>query len=317
MGATSLSPEGRLTVEVEGRRVGLSNLEKVLYPEAGFVKGRVIDYYRRVAPVLLPHLADRPVTVVRHPDGVASPGFFEKQAPAGTPSWVRTARMASGGGTSSRSAVEHVVVDDLPTLVWLANLAAIELHVPMWRLDGRDRPCGPDAAVFDLDPGAPADIVDCCRVALAVRAHLDGQGLELWPKTSGAKGLQCYAPLAGSQPWEEVHSYARSVAETLARAEPELVVSVQRKSARTGRVLVDWSQNHTAKTTVAVYSLRARPSPTVSTPLRWEEVTAVAEGAAPETLRFVAPEALRRVSQEGDLFAPVLAGTSRAPGPGA
>jgi bifunctional non-homologous end joining protein LigD len=293
-----------VTVEVSGRRLRLSNLDKVLYPEPGFTKGEVIDYYTRIAPVLLPHLADRPLTVKRYPNGVDGPFFFEKNAPRGAPEWVRTARLPVPGSTKNRDEISYVIVDDLPTLVWLANLAALELHTPQWTVGPRGGIRGADQLVLDLDPGPPASIVECCQVALLLRELLVADGLTPLPKTSGSKGLQVYAALAET-PAERTAEYALRLARQLEEERPQLVVSRMTKSLRPGKVLVDWSQNNAAKTTVSVYSLRARQLPTVSTPVTWDEVTAAAKSR--DRLSFVADDVLARVAADGDLFAPLLA----------
>ena len=308
-----MTDDGRIVVEVEDRRLTISNLDKVLYPEAGFAKGEVIDYYTRIAPVLLPHLRDRPLTLKRYPDGVEGGVFFQKNRPQGTPPWVRTVVISSPGSTKKRDTVEYVVSCDLPTLVWAANLASLELHVPMWRVDRSGQPLPPDLLVFDLDPGAPADIVACCQGATLVRAELDGDGLAAYPKTSGSKGLQLYVPLDAKRPWEDVHAYARELAVRLERAHPDLIVSNMKKELRPRKVLVDWSQNNAAKTTVAVYSLRARQRPTVSTPVTWDEVEACAAKGDPTLLVFTSDDVLARVADDGDLFAPVLEGGQRLP----
>jgi bifunctional non-homologous end joining protein LigD len=288
-----------VTVEVDGRQLTLSNLGKVLYPDAGFAKGEVIDYYSRIAPVLLPHLADRPLTVKRYPNGVDQQFFFEKNAPRGTPSWVRTVTLPVPGSTMNRETIDFVVVEELPTLVWLANLAALELHVPQWRVPRRARKPRTDLIVFDLDPGPPATIAECCEVALRLRDLLDEDGLHPVAKTSGSKGMQVSAPVEVSDP-EITSRYAHALAKRLERASPELVVSRMSKSLRPGKVFVDWSQNNPAKTTVAPYSLRAKAGPTVSTPLTWDEVEKGGQ------LSFRAEQVLDRVGKHGDLFAAVL-----------
>lgn len=305
-----MSPDKKIAVEVDGRTLSLSNLDKVLYPEVGFTKGEVLDYYTRIAPTLLPHLANRALTFKRYPDGVDAPFFFAKNAPQGTPEWVRTVELASPGSTKNRETIHYPVADDLPTLVWAANLAALELHVPMWRVDARGNPENPDLMVFDLDPGAPATILECCEVACHLRQVLEADGLAGYPKTSGSKGLQLYVPLDGSSPWQDVHAYAKRVAQRLEKEQPELVVWNMKKELRRGKVLVDWSQNNAAKTTVAVYSLRARSEPTVSTPVTWDEVEAC---RSPTDLRFTSSETLDRVEQQGDLFAPCLKGGQSLP----
>ncbi|HET7529659.1 MAG TPA: non-homologous end-joining DNA ligase [Mycobacteriales bacterium] len=304
-----MSPE-KVAVQVDGRTLSLTNLDKVLYPENGFTKGEVIDYYTRVAPVLLPHVLDRPLTFKRYPEGVEGPFFFAKNAPSHTPDWVRTVTLPSPGSTKNRDTINYPVMCDLPTLVWAANLAALELHVPMWRVGRGGKPKHPDMMVFDLDPGPPASIVQCCEVALHVRAVLAEDGLTAYGKTSGSKGLQLYVPLDESAPWEDVHGYARALAQRLEKEQPKLVVWNMKKELRKGKVLVDWSQNNAAKTTVAVYSLRARALPTVSTPVSWDEI----EGCErPEDLRFTSTELLSRVDELGDLFAPTLDRNQRLP----
>lgn len=296
----------RVTVEVDGRKLGLSNLDKVLYPETGTTKGEVIDFYTRIAPVLLPHLADRPLTRKRWPDGVAASSFFEKNAPRGTPQWVRTVTLPSPGSTRERETVTYVVCDDLPTLVWLANLAVLEMHVPQWRVND-ERPLNPDRLVLDLDPGAPATVIECCQVALLLAQALAEDGLLAYPKTSGSKGMQMYVALDGKAEVEDVHGYARRLAEQLEKEEPRLIVSRMEKRLRAGKVLVDWSQNNAAKTTVAPYSLRGRERPTVSTPVTWEEVERAARSTARSRLplRFDYRDALARVDELGDLTAPL------------
>ena len=285
-----MSPS-EVLVDVQGRTLKLTNLAKVLYPD-GFTKGQVIDYYSRIAPVLLPHLADRAVTRKRYPNGVEGQVFFEKNAPRGTPDWVRTVDLPSPGSTKNRDTISYVVIDSLPTLVWTANLAALELHTPQWKV-GADRP---DLLVFDLDPGPPASAVECCQVALALREHLD---LGLFVKTSGNKGLQ----VVGRAPSADTSGLARQVAEELERAQPDLVVSRMTKSVRPGKVFVDWSQNNAAKTTVSVYSLRARDEPTVSTPVTWAEVESCQRAS---DLVFTSEDVLFRVQEHGDLFAALL-----------
>jgi bifunctional non-homologous end joining protein LigD len=294
-----------INVDVEGHHLTLSNLSKVLYPEAGFHKGEIIDYYSRIAPVLLPHLADRPMTVKRYPNGVEQSFFFEKNAPRGTPSWVRTVTLPVPGSTMKRETIDYVVVEGLPTLVWLANLAALELHVPQWRVPRRARKPRVDTIVFDLDPGPPATIAECCEVALPLRELLETDGLTPVPKTSGSKGMQVSAAIDVDDV-ELPSRYARSAAIRLEREFPDLVVSRMTKSIRPGKVFVDWSQNSPAKTTVAPYSLRAKSTPTVSTPLTWDEV------AGGGGISFTADEVLERVDEHGDLFAAVLDDRHRA-----
>jgi bifunctional non-homologous end joining protein LigD len=293
-------------VEVDGRELTLSNLDKVLYPEAGFTKAQVIDYYTRVAPVLLPHLAGRPLTFKRYPNGVDDKFFYEKNAPSHRPSWVRTVRLPSPGSTKNRDNITYAVIDTLPALVWAANLATLELHTPMWTVGRRGDAHPPDLLVADLDPGPPATIVECCEVACRARELLADDGYETYAKTSGFKGLQLYAAVHGQPSGDDTRAYARGVAERLEREQPERVVSRMTKALRPGKVLYDWSQNNPAKTTVSVYSLRARPQPTVSTPVTWDEVDACIAAGDPRLLVFTADDVLRRVEEHGDLFAPLL-----------
>lgn len=300
-----MAEPSEVRVDVDGHTLTLTNLDKVLYPATGFTKGEVIDYYTRIAPVLLPHLADRPLTVKRYPDGVDGHFFFEKNAARGTPSWVRTVTLPVPGSTKNRETIDYVVVEQLATLVRLANLAALELHVPQWRVPGRARKPLTDLLVFDLDPGAPATIVECCEVALLLRDQLAEEGLTLSAKTSGSKGMQVSAPVSVDDP-ELPSQYARTLAERLERDRPDLVVSKMTKSLRPGKIFVDWSQNNPAKTTVAPYSLRAKEHPTVSTPVTWDEV------AAGRPLSFTSAQVLDRVAEHGDLFAGTLDGRLRA-----
>jgi bifunctional non-homologous end joining protein LigD len=294
-----VSHETKVAVQVDGRTLTLTNLAKVLYPQAGFTKAEVLDYYQRVAPVLLPHIADRPLTLKRYPEGVDGQAFFNKHVTAYRPDWIRTAVVPSEGSRARGASVTYLVVDDLPALIWAANLAGLELHVPMWRMPGIGRP---DLLVFDLDPGAPADIVDCCRVAEDLRPMLEAEGLAPLAKTSGGKGLQLYAAISGLTS-DQASDQARAFAERLERDRPGHVVSRMTRALRTGKVLIDWSQNNAYKTTVAPYSLRARQRPTVSTPVTWDEVRACRR---PEDLFFTAGPALDRVARLGDLFAPLL-----------
>lgn len=271
----------------------------MLWPAAGFTKAQALDYYARIAETLLPHLRGRALTRVRFPDGVDSQRFFEKRAPSHTPDWVRTAPIEMG----SAGVLEFIVCDERATLVWLAQLAALELH-PSLAL--ADRPERPTVLAFDLDPGPPATAVECARVALHLRELFGELGLLCFAKHSGSKGIQVYVPLNTEVTYERTKAYAWAVAQALERAEPELVVSRQKRSLREGKVLVDWSQNDYSKTTVAVYSLRCRERPWASVPLSWDEVGALADGGDPDSVRFEAEEALARVAEHGDLFAPVL-----------
>jgi bifunctional non-homologous end joining protein LigD len=289
----------RVEVHVQGRTLSLSNLDKVLYPVAGFTKGHVIDYYTRVAPAVLPHLEGRALTLKRYPNGVEGQFFYEKNAPSHRPEWVRTARVPIR--TDGRT-IDFVVADDLPTLVWLANLADLELHTSLARAAD---PKAPTILAFDLDPGPPATIVECARVALRLREVFAHLGLEGFPKTSGSKGMQVYVPLNVPTTYAQTKRFSQAIAQLLERRHPELVVSEMRKDLRPGKVFVDWSQNDEHKTTVAVYSLRAKEHPTVSTPLRWEEVEAVTESEDPDELVFTSADVLERVAEHGDLFAAV------------
>jgi bifunctional non-homologous end joining protein LigD len=284
----------RQEIEVDGRTLSLSNLDKVLYPEAGFTKGHVIDYYTRVSPVLLPHLRGRPLTLKRYPNGVDATYFYEKQCPSHAPDWVQTARIGD---------INFVLCEDLPTLVWLANLADLELHTSLAHAGGYD---SPTVIAFDLDPGPPATIVECAEVALELRMIFEHLGMQAFPKTSGSKGMQVYVPLNTPSSYGVTRPFARGLAELLERRRRDLVVSEMKKAVRGGKVFVDWSQNASFKTTVNVYSLRAMSRPTVSTPLRWEEVEAVTDSRDPDDLVFTAPEVVERVAEHGDLFAGVV-----------
>jgi bifunctional non-homologous end joining protein LigD len=259
--------------------------------------------------VLLPHLANRALTLKRYPDGVEGKSFFEKNSPSHRPDWVRVVELPSPGSTKNRETIRYTVIDGLPSLVWAANLATLELHTPMWTVGPRGAVHHPDLLVFDLDPGAPATVVECSKVALLVRERLAADGLVGYVKTSGSKGLQLMVGLDSKRAWEDVHSYSRTVADDLA-ASSTLVVSNMKRDLRGGKVLVDWSQNNGSKTTASVYSLRARPRPTVSTPVTWDEVEACAAGAP---LSFTADEVLVRVEEHGDLMAPLLGSDQQVP----
>src|SRR6476620_10384024 len=287
-------------IEVEGRQIKLSNLDKVLYPKAGFTKGQVIDYYVRVAPVLLPHLANRALTLKRYPHGVDGMHFYEKNCPSYRPDWMKTARVWSEGNNRF---MQYCVVADLPTLVWLANLADLELHTSLSRAPETNRPT---VIAFDLDPGAPATIVQCCQVGLWVRDIFEQFGLQAFAKTSGSKGLQVYVPLNTAVTYAQTKPFAKAIAELLEERHPEHVVSDMKKALRVNKVFVDWSQNDDYKTTVNVYSLRAKDQPTVSTPVTWQEVEECLKKGDPELLVFTADQALQRVEKSGDLFEPVL-----------
>ncbi len=305
-----MSPTGEVRVDVEGRTLTISNLDKVLYPSTGTTKGEVLHYYAQVAPTLLPHLADRAVTRIRWPHGTGGQSFFEKNVPSGTPSWVRTVTVPTTGSRAARSAsagggdtLVFPIVEDLATLTWLANLAALELHVHQWTVGRNGRPRNADRIVIDLDPGEPAGLHECCRVALEVRDRLAARDLIARPVTSGSKGLHLYADLPRRLPSEESTALAREVAEDLQRDWPALVTATMTKAKRPGKVFLDWSQNSASKTTIAPYSLRGRDRPYVATPVAWDEVAAGAED--PLGLeQFRLEEVLDRVSRLGDLFAP-------------
>lgn len=297
-------------VEVDGRELKLTNLDKVLYPKAGFSKGEVVDYYAKVAPAIVPHLAGRALTLRRFPEGVddTDAAFFEKRCPKHRPEWVKTAAVVAG---PRAGVIDFCVCEDKPTLVWMAQLAAIELHPSLSIAEQPDRPT---VLAFDLDPGAPADILDCCRVGLRLRELFDHFGMRCFPKTSGSKGLQVYVPLNGRAATYEgdgggeqgTKAFARAIAQLLEKQTPKEVVSKMKKVERKGKVFVDWSQNHRRKTTIAVYSLRARERPTVSTPVTWEEVERALDKGDADSLVFETDDVLKRVEERGDLFAPVL-----------
>ena len=289
-----------IVVDIEGRHLKLSNLDKVLYPDAGFTKGQVIDYFVRIAPVLLPHLRGRPLTMKRYPNGVSGQFFYEKNCPQHRPEWVQTARVWSAGNNAW---MNYCMAEDLPTLVWAANLADLELHTSLSL--GKDI-MRPSFLVFDLDPGPPANIVQCCQVGVWVRDIFDRLGLKCFPKTSGSKGMQVYVPLNTAVTYDDTKPFANAMARLLEREHPELVVSDMKKALRVGKVFVDWSQNDDHKTTICVYSLRARERPTVSTPLKWEEVENCLKKGDPKLLVFESDQVLERTKKFGDLFEPVL-----------
>jgi bifunctional non-homologous end joining protein LigD len=289
-------------VEVENRKLKLTNLDKILYPATGFTKGQVVDYYARIAPVLVPHLAGRPLTMKRYPGGVGADQeyFFEKNAPMHRPDWVKTAPVWSEG---NHRTIHYILANDLPTLVWIANLASIELHPS---LSVAPDIATPTMIVFDLDPGPPANIVQCAQVGLWVREIFNHFGLRSFPKTSGSKGLQIYIPLHTKTTYDQTKSFAHAVARLLEQEHPDLVVSDMKKAIRTNKVFVDWSQNDQHKTTISVYSLRARELPTVSTPVTWDEVELALKKKDAERMVFEANDVLARVEKIGDLFEPVL-----------
>lgn len=286
------APE-RTAVVIDGRRLVVSNLDKVLYPLVGFTKADVIDYYVRIAPAMLPHVCDRGITLRRWPDGVSGPSFFEKRCPSHRPQWVE---VAPGPGDRGGS-IDYCCFNEVASLAWSANLAALEIHAPMARRGDLE---SPQMVVFDLDPGAPATIVECCVVALEIRDVLAALGLEAWAKTSGSKGMQLYVPLNTPHTHDHTSSFALALAQLLEKRMPALVISVMARAARGGKVFIDWSQNSRHKTTIAPYSLRGRDRPTASTPLSWREVEHGADG---EPLEFDAAEVLERVARVGDLFA--------------
>ncbi len=294
-------------IEVEGKQLKVSNLDKVLYPKAGFTKAAVIDYFIRIAPVLLPHIKNRALTLKRYPNGVDGPFFYEKRCPPHRPAWVKTAAIWSA---SNEANIDFCLANDVPTLVWAANLADLELHTS---LAGSRTPLKPHFVVFDLDPGPPATIVECCRVGLWLRDAFAAMGLECYPKTSGSKGLQLYLPLHTATTFVKTKAFAHTIAQRIEREHPDLVLSRMAKNLRAGKVFVDWSQNDDHKTTVCVYSLRAKERPTVSTPLRWEEVEHCWKKKDPALLVFESEAVLARVKKFGDLFAPVLEEKQKLP----
>jgi len=283
-------------VEVGRRELSVSNLDKVLYPLVGFTKAQVIHYYVQIAPVMLPHVRGRGVTLRRWPDGVGADSFFEKRCPGHRPEWLGT----TPGPGDRGGAIEYCCLDEVAALAWTANMAALEIHAPMARGEDID---APTMVVFDLDPGEPATIIECCQVALDVADVLDTIGLAAWPKTSGSKGLQLYVPLNTPHTQEHAGSFAHAVAQLLEKQHPDRVLSVMTKKLRKGKVFIDWSQNTRHKTTIAPYSLRGLDRPTVSTPLGWDEVS---DGADGEPLVFDADEVLERVDELGDLFEPTV-----------
>ena len=287
------------SLDVHGTKVEVTNLDKIFYPKAGFTKGDVIDYYVRISSVLLPHLKNRPITLKRYPDGVEGIFFYEKQCPAHRPKWVKTTKVAKSEGGQ----INYCVINDLPSLVWAANLADLELHTFLHKGPAILRPT---AIAFDLDPGPPADIVLCCEVALWLKGLFEALKMVSFAKTSGSKGLQVYIPINSATTYDKTKAFSHAIAELLASQRPEMVVSKMQKDLRSGKVLVDWSQNDDHKTTVNVYSLRAKDYPTVSTPVSWEEVESVVRKRNAKQLSFEAKEVLKRVEEMGDLFSPVL-----------
>jgi bifunctional non-homologous end joining protein LigD len=298
--STASATGKKQVLNVGGREVPVSNLDKVFYPRAGFTKAQVIDYYIRISPVLLPHLKGRPLTLKRYPDGVTGGFFYEKRCPPYRPEWVKTAPVWSD---RHESEIHYCLANDLPSIVWAANLGDLELHTFLARADDIQRPT---MMVFDLDPGSPANILQCAEVGLRLKEKFDGLKLQSFPKTSGSKGLQVYVPLNTDVTYDATKQFARSLAEELEREHPGLVVSKMSKSLRPGKVFVDWSQNDDHKTTVCVYSLRAKEQPMVSTPVEWDEVSAALKKKDAERLAFASDEVLQRVEKQGDWFEPIL-----------
>jgi bifunctional non-homologous end joining protein LigD len=288
------------TLNVSGRQVPVSNLDKIFYPSVGFTKAQVIDYYIRISPVLLPHLKDRPLTLKRYPDGVTGGFFYEKRCPPYRPDWVKTAPVWSD---RYESEIHFCLANDLPSIVWAANLGDLELHTFLAKANDVERPT---MMVFDLDPGAPADIVNCAQVGIWLREKLDAIKLKSFPKTSGSKGLQIYVPLNTPVTYDHTKALSHQLAEQLEQEHPELVLSKMARNLRKGKVFVDWSQNDRHKTTVCAYSLRAKEQPTVSTPVNWDEVEAALKKKDAQRLSFLSDEVLERVEKNGDLFEPLL-----------
>ncbi|HET7455740.1 MAG TPA: non-homologous end-joining DNA ligase [Solirubrobacterales bacterium] len=290
-------------VEVEGKELRLSNLDKVMYPKTGFTKGEMVDYYAKVAPAIVPHLSGRAVTLRRFPEGIEDldAAFYEKRCPKHRPKWVKTAKVQAG---PRAGVIEFCVCDSLPTLIWMAQLAALELHPSLSKSRAPKRPT---SLVFDLDPGPPADVVDCSRVALRLRDVLEQLDLRSFVKTSGSKGMQLYVPLNTKATYEETRPFAQALAQIVANQDPEnILAKMGKKTDRSGKVFIDWYQNNERKTTISVYSLRARERPTCSTPVTWEEVEQAAESGKGDHLVFETKDVLARIEEHGDLFAPVL-----------
>jgi len=305
--ASSSSGKKSSTLSVDGREVPVSNLDKIYYPEPGFTKAQVIDYYSRISPVLMPHLRDRPLTLKRYPDGVTGKFFYEKRCPPYRPDWVQTAPVWS---EANKEKINYCLANNLPSIVWAANLGDIEMHTLLARGQKVDQPT---FVVFDLDPGPPANIIQCAQVGLWLKARLDQAGLKSFPKTSGSKGLQVYVPLNTPVSYALTKPFALGMAEKLENEHRDLIVSKMDKRLRQGKVLIDWSQNDRHKTTVCAYSLRAKSQPTVSTPLEWDEVEGALKKKDPARLTFLAEQVLKRVRAQGDLFEPVLKLKQRLP----
>lgn len=303
-----MSPEPQAqVVEVDGHQITLKRLDKVLYPEAGTTKGEVLDYYARIAPTMLAHLAGRPVTRIRWPDGVESNKFFEKNVPSHAPEWLRTVVLPTPGSTRNRETLTYPIIENTAGLVWMVTIAALEFHVPQWTVGPRGGVHNPTRLVIDLDPGPPAGLAECAEAAQLIAERLRQDGLESYPVTSGSKGLQLYAPLEGSQSVDVVHGYAKALAEELAQQHPKLLVAKMLKTLRGGKILLDWSQNNPAKTTICPYSMRGRAQPWVAAPRTWDEIA----GSGVRQLSI--DEVLDRVAEHGDLAAPILAPGGRIP----
>ena len=297
----------RTFVDMAGGRLSLSNLEKDLYPSYGFTKARILEYYRGIAPFLLPHLKDRALTLKRYPEGVEQDFFFEKRCPSHRPEWVKTAELPQDHG----GPMTFCLVNDLETLIWVENLASLELHVPLARAGS---PRTPDSMVFDLDPGEPANILDCARVALILRDLLSGMGLMSYVKTSGQKGLHVFVPLNRRETtFEDTKTFSKAVAEIMQKHYPDLVTAKMAKQERTAKIFINWSQNDASKTMICVYSLRAREKPFVSFPLEWGELEEPGGLGGPERLQVIHSEAVRRIKEKGDLFREVLVKEQKLP----
>lgn len=303
-----MSTRQKTELEIDGRKLLVTNLQKVLYPKTGFTKGQVIDYYVSISKVLLPHLKDRPITLKRYPEGVEGFFFYEKQCPAHRPDWIETTAVPSERREAKQ--IDYCVMNDLPGLVWAANLADLELHTFLHRAPAITRPT---VLAFDLDPGPPADMVLCCQVGIWIKEKFDALGLKSFPKTSGSKGLQVFVPLNTATSYEKTKPFAHSLAERMEREHPDIIVSRMQKSLRPNKVLIDWSQNDEHKTTINVYSLRAKDHPTVSTPVTWQEVEQTLKTKDAARLTFESHQVLERVRKHGDLFEPVLKLKQRLP----
>ena len=307
--ATAAPRRTRQTLNVSGREVPVSNLDKVFYPSVGFTKAQIIDYYIRISPVLLPHLKDRPLTLKRYPNGVNGGFFYEKRCPPYRPEWVKTAPVWSD---HNEIEIHYCLANNLPSIVWAANLGDLELHTFLAKANDVERPT---MMVFDLDPGAPADILSCAQVGFWLKEKLNALKLKSFPKTSGSKGLQIYVPLNTPVTYDQTKELSHRLAEELEREHPEAVVSKMAKNLRTGKVLVDWSQNDRHKTTVSAYSLRAKERPAVSTPVDWDEVKSALKKKNAKQLSFVSDEVLKRVEKDSDLFEPLLTLKQKLPKP--